>query len=353
MIDWEVTLKCNLDCSYCGSGHDNSLPHPDLDSCYRSIDFMFAYANLYLKNRPKGLKHVILNVYGGEALYYPNIDKILSRIKKESDKYKKDWNITVTSTTNLILPKKKLEILCEYIDEFTCSFHSESSIKHKNQFKENLLFLVEKGKRAKCVIVMHSDPVRFQECIDMSQWCKEHDIKCLEKQIDHSVSKVMFNYNETQIQWFNNLYQKKPSETNVQLDRETPAPAAGRPCCGGRQMCLDQNYKSRVYTIENKFPDWYCSVNEFFVYIRQRTGEIFVNKDCKMNFQDAVGPIGNISHFQTLLKWTQKNIDDNTMPVIQCKKDRCWCGLCAPKAKDKNDFNNIMKKYRKNEIPNH
>ena len=30
-IAWEITLKCNMDCSYCGDGHNNKLSHPSLD----------------------------------------------------------------------------------------------------------------------------------------------------------------------------------------------------------------------------------------------------------------------------------------------------------------------------------
>jgi hypothetical protein len=40
---------------------------------------------------------------------------------------------------------------------------------------------------------------------------------------------------------------------------------------------------------------------------------------------------------------------DHDRPVIQCAKQRCYCGLCAPKAADLDTYNHIMKKY---EIPN-
>ena len=73
LLDWELTMKCNLDCSYCPSGtyggHDNSTQHPDLVSSLEAIDFMFAYADLYMKYKPQGIKYVVLNIYGGEGLY--------------------------------------------------------------------------------------------------------------------------------------------------------------------------------------------------------------------------------------------------------------------------------------------
>jgi hypothetical protein len=108
----------------------------------------------------------------------------------------------------------------------------------------------------------------------------------------------------------------------------------------------DTNYKSRHFFVNNKFPDWYCSVNYFFLYVKQVTGEIFVNKDCKMNFEGKVGPIGNLNDTNTILSTVKNQLDANTLPVIQCKKENCLCGLCAPKAKNLTDFKKIMEKYQ-------
>ena len=119
----------------------------------------------------------------------------------------------------------------------------------------------------------------------------------------------------------------------------------GRACCGGRQLCVDKNYRQRSFFVNNKFPDWYCSVNHFFLFVKQVNGEIYTNKDCKMNFAGGVGPIGLLSESQKLLDTTRDQLLNNTMPVIQCKKYKCMCGLCAPKASNLEDYKNIMKKY--------
>ena len=72
LLDWEVTKKCNLDCSYCGvgidGGHENTIPHPILDDCLKSIDFMYEYVDLYMEHKKPTQKKVILNVYG-EKVY--------------------------------------------------------------------------------------------------------------------------------------------------------------------------------------------------------------------------------------------------------------------------------------------
>jgi hypothetical protein len=91
--------------------------------------------------------------------------------------------------------------------------------------------------------------------------------------------------------------------------------------------------------------DWYCSVNWYFLFVRQLTGDVYVNKDCRMRPDGTVGPIGNISNYESILKTLQNDIDLNKMPVIQCAKSKCICGYCAPKAEKREDFENIMKKH--------
>jgi hypothetical protein len=64
-----------------------------------------------------------------------------------------------------------------------------------------------------------------------------------------------------------------------------------------------------------------------------------------MNFTNSVGPIGTLTQVDKLLEYTKEHLSNNTMPIIQCKKTQCFCGLCAPKSQDLETFTNIMKKY--------
>ena len=88
LLDWELTLKCNLDCDYCSTGlyggHDNSTQHPPLAKCLAALDFMFEYADRYMATKPRGIRYVILNVYGGESLHHPDIVDILSEVDRKS-----------------------------------------------------------------------------------------------------------------------------------------------------------------------------------------------------------------------------------------------------------------------------
>jgi len=357
LLDWELTMKCNLDCSYCPSGlyggHDNSTKHPPVSQCLNALKFMFEYADLYMNTKPRGIKYVILNVYGGEGLHHPDIVEILAQVRQQYQPYADRWHLTVTTTTNGIISDKKLQKIIPYIDEFTMSYHCENTPKQKQQFKDNVLSIARAGRRQKCIVLMHQEPDLFVDSQNIIEWLNQNNIKFLPKQLDgnNGVSDNQKRiYNQSQITWFNGFYKTKSSDRSTQvLDNSTESALndVGRACCGGRQLCKDSNYKNREFFLSNKFPDWHCSVNHFFLHIKQVNGEVYVNKDCKMNFDGSVGPIGNLNNTNTILNTLQNYIDTNTMPVIQCKKSQCFCGLCAPKAKNLEAYNTIMKKYQK------
>jgi len=355
LLDWELTMKCNLDCSYClrglYGGHDNSTSHPELDACLATLDFMFAYADLYMSTKPQGIRYVILNVYGGESLHHPNIVEILSQIKIKYQKYSYKWHLTVITTTNAIVSEKKLKQIMPYIDEFTVSYHSEATDKQKQQFKNNLLTLKQAGKRQKCVVLMHQQPDLFEDSKQMILWLQQNEVRFLPKQLDGGTgTDGKRTYQEQQVKWFDKLFKQKTFgqyKNVLDTNSDSELTNVGRACCGGRQLCMDNNYSERQFYVKNKFPDWYCSVNHFFLHVKQVNGEIFVNRDCKMDFEGKIGPIGNLTNTQELLNNLQNQLSTNSLPIIQCKNTRCLCGLCAPKAKNLNDYNTIMKKYYK------
>lgn len=362
LLDWEITTKCNLDCSYCGpvGGHDNSKPHPPLDECLRALKFMYEYVDLYMEHKPKGIRHVILNLYGGESLHHPHILEIIQTARElYQTKYQHRWNLTVTTTTNAIISEKKFDKIIPLIDEFTCSYHTECSDEQKEQFKFNLLKIKDAGKRLKCIVLMNPDPDPFDDAKRMVIWLNNNNIRYLPRQIDPAPPKpgltneASWAYNTKQAIWLKSVYDSKSNnhKTDVkfkQLGHDSISlNNSGRACCGGRQLCHSQEDTERKFFVENVFPDWYCSVNEFFVYIRQTDGEIFVNKDCKMNYSGSVGPIGNLKNYNDLLEFTRTHLSNGTMPTIQCKKQLCLCGLCAPKAQQLDQYNTIMKKYKK------
>lgn len=310
---------------------------------------MFEYVDRKMVGRPRGSKFVVLNVYGGEALHHPEIVAILKSAREQYKQYADRWQLTITTTTNALVSPAKLSNIIPLIDEFTVSYHTESSDKQKQQFRDNILAIKAAGRRQKCVVLMHADTELFADAQNMIAWLKENDIKYLPRQLDHTEEKTQFNYAPQQVKWFDNLYTERSNVTKTMMpasafeDPSTDLADTGRACCGGRQLCADQNYRKRDFFVANKFPDWFCGVDQFFLYIKQITAEVYVNKDCMMNYQGEVGPIGTLADTDAILAQI------NTTPVIQCKKSRCYCGLCAPKAQDLETYQTIMRKY---EIPN-
>lgn len=316
---------------------------------------MFEYVDLYMTNKVQSLKYVVLNVYGGESLYHPDIVNILQQAREKYKKYQDRWNLTVTTTTNAIVSDKQLAKIIPLIDEFTISYHSEATPKQKQQFKQNALAISTSGKNLKCVVLMHGDQLLFADSQQMIAWLNKNNIRYLPRQLDHQKTRTDLNYTTHQVTWFEKLYKTK---SYTQKDLEMPVlmldnqghvdlADTGRSCCGGRQLCENSNHKDRTFYVANKFPDWYCSVNHFFLYVKQVTKEIFVNKDCKMNFDGTVSPIGSLDQAQDLINQTRYQINNNSLPVIQCAKNCCFCGLCSPKAKDLDSYKSIMKKYQR------
>jgi hypothetical protein len=326
-------------------GHDNSTQHPPLAECVKSLDFMYEYVDLYMSRKLPSLRKVVLNVYGGESLHHPDIVTILEAAHDRHTKY--SWPLTISTTTNAIVTSAKLSQVLPFVDHWTVSYHTENTPKQKDQFKENLLAIRAAGKSLKCVVLMHNDPDLFADAENMISWLNSNSIEISPRALDHPKEWDQFNYNSQQIKWFNKLH----NNDLVPVDESTDLSDVGRACCGGRDLCIDQNYKNKTSFVGNKFTGWSCSVNWFFLYVKQVNGEIYTNKDCMMNFNNAVGPIGNLLDTQVLLDKLSYELDTGTLPVIQCAKNSCWCGLCAPKAQDRVTYDNIIQKYQKGYNP--
>jgi len=332
-VEWETTLKCNLDCSYCGDGHDNSLPHPSLASSLDTVDFIFNYTNEQLKQKPKHLQHANLNIFGGESFFHPKIVDIL-RYTQEKKKHQ-TWTMSVSTITNAVVKEKLWHRISDFVDYFTVSFHAESTEKQQLLMRNNILYLQKIGKPLHVSVMMH--PKHWQTCVDMVEWCKQNNIDCNPRQIDHDILDFRFNYNNEQSVYLTGSAPSTLEKIGGIIAKGIDLSSSGRACCGNKTMCTN-TCESTNYIKGNNFKGWNCSVDRFFLYIKQNTGEVFTNKDCKMNYNGEVGPIGYLSDTKTIMD----NINSST---IVCKKKSCWCGLCAPKAESKEDYDRIMLKY--------
>lgn len=133
----------------------------------------------------------------------------------------------------------------------------------------------------------------------------------------------------------------------------------GRPCCGSRTMCLYKEGESRKskFVDYREFKGWYCSVNWFFMHIEQQTDSVFHHQTCQAQFGQTRGPIGKLSEGDKILAELEEHLKNGTMPTIICPKHTCGCGLCAPKAVKKENyqrvlFNHVDKNVFRNEVVN-
>ena len=347
LLDWELTKKCNLDCSYCAigefGGHDNSTQHPPLEECVKSIDFMYEYVDLYMQYRKESNRKVVLNVDGGESLVHPDILKILELVKQKYQQYKDRWELTITCTTNGIVGTRMWSKIIPYIDEFIVSYHPENIPKQKEQYKKNILQLKKINKSFKCVMLMHNDKEMFDDVERMVQYCKDNSLPFFLKRLDN-----------TEEQWAYTGKQFEKIQANFTgnevdgSDEKVLSIAKGRACCGGRKMCVNGNYKENLLYINKQgFKGWNCSVNWYFLFLRQYNGKVYSStKDCLTNVTtNRVEPLGNIDNYQVMLDTLRTQLETKTMPVIKCVKDICVCGYCAPKATTESDLNELLK-YR-------
>jgi MoaA/NifB/PqqE/SkfB family radical SAM enzyme len=341
-VAWESTLKCNLDCSYCGDGHDNTQPHPSLEESIKTVDFIVEYVNLYMSYKNKESKFANLNIQGGESIFHPNILEILEYARHKKNTYP-DWNLDISLITNAIIGLRQWKKIVDLVDHFTISYHSESLPKQQEMFKENICYLKKLNKQFHVAVLMH--PTHWDDCISMIEFCKTQDISVLPRQLDHPWSDFRFNYNDEQTEFLTGM-KKVPVVTKVIsfFKNGIDLLSQGRACCGGESMCTEKE-NNVSYVNGNNFKGWHCSVNKFFLYIRQTTGEIYTNKDCKMNLDGKVGVLGYLNNSKILLDDLKNKLETDTLPDIICKKYSCWCGLCAPKASTAELYNTVMERY--------
>jgi len=353
---WELTLKCNLDCSYCSKeNHDNSSPHPTLEDCKQTVDFFIKYINLYMNTRPKENRVASIDIFGGESLFHPNILEILEYFRLQHEPYKDEWVLNLNIITNSVVKEKIWDRIVDYIHYFTVSYHIESSDEQLSLVRRNILELKKKNKLFHVSLLMH--PKYWDKCLDIIEWCKENDVRILPRQIDHAWNQIQFWYSKEQAEWLRKFHQSGSTKEEEQCKptfgqmmkysviKIVNMNNEGRQCCGGKPLYVDQDYNNSQTHIDNTFKGWTCGANYFFVHVKQLTREIFVNKDCLVNFEGEIGNIGTLDNYEEMLVDLEAKLNSDNKPVLTCVKSRCLCGICTPKAKTKEQFNEIFRKF--------
>jgi len=347
LIDWLLTLKCNYDCDYCPigpNGHDNSTQHPPTEKCIQMLKQMYQYTDVMMQQKKNQFKDAILNVYGGEALYHPDIEKILIQTTNQYEKYACSWRIKRRITTNATATAKKWKAVCEHIEGVTFSYHSQGAKKMKTFFKKNIDHVLKIGKEYDIIVCAFPHSQHWQDCLDFLDYCKKNKLNARPKFLDGPLGL----YTQKQI---NDLapYTKDDSigtdiKQDISIDKQT------RGCCGGRALCTNRNIKEHQTMVPRKlgFEGWHCSANWFFLHGNNVNGEYYTNKDCRVRLDQTVGRIANIETMPSYIDYIKKNLSNNTLPMMQCVQKKCRCGTCAPKSLHKENVDAILKIYNNN-----
>jgi hypothetical protein len=338
LLDWEITKRCNLDCTYCGpTEHDNTTEHPPLAECLQSIDFMFEYVSEYMQRIKPNQRKVILNVYGGESLFHPDIVEILEQVRIKYQPYEDQWYLTVTCTTNGVVGENQFGKIVPLVDYFSMSYHAEGLLKQQKLYFNNLLTLKQANKPTKAIIMMHN--TRWEDSERAIEFCKEHSINYLAKVVDTPEGKE-WKYNNTQLDYMKMFWVSKS-----EFDSNKNMLEQGRACCGGRKLSTNGNLRESITFVPRQgFRDWSCSVNWYFLFVEHLTGQVYTNKDCKTSTTGRVEPLGTINNYRAIIDTVQQQFATG-MPVIRCVKDRCACGYCAPKAESPSEFLNLLGRH--------
>jgi hypothetical protein len=326
---------------------------------------MLEYADIYMQSKKKWERFAIINLFGGESMFHPDLRRLIDLLReKHSQKYKDRYHLTLTVTTNGVFGRRLLKSIINQIDSWTVSYHTEANSKQRQQCLENIKYIHDQGKPVHCNLMMHSAEDNWKDCMRVVDYFNQHNIEFIPYRVGDGggidqngkifktikiISRLQHSYSQDQIDWFKNYWQSKskltldwnePVETN---DGRFIMRSLGRECCGGREMCINGDMKKTTkYITRVDFKDWYCSVNWYFLFVKQDTESIYVHKDCKVNFDYAVGPIATLDQADELLEKTKQQFMSNTVPMIKCPINVCACGICAPKAQTLDALKDIM-----------
>ena len=239
LIDWLVTLKCNYDCAYCGigpRGHDNSTAHPSYDRSVVMIDQMYQYTDVVMAHKKTPFKDVIMNIYGGESIFHPDIVPLIQKTSEMYEPYKDKWRLRRRITTNGTATERIWKSICEHIEGFTMSYHSTGPDKLKKFFKKNLQYLTDIKKEHDLIVCMYPSKDNWQDCIDFLRWAQEKGHDARPKMLDGKLGVYTKEH-------LKDLGEFIDSNELKDWDTEQRADQMSRGCCGGRKMCVNRNIK--------------------------------------------------------------------------------------------------------------
>tara|TARA_B100001057_G_scaffold451664_1_gene494882 strand:+ start:7389 stop:8561 length:1173 start_codon:yes stop_codon:yes gene_type:complete len=360
-VSWDLGRRCNYDCTYCPTTrHDNFSPHATLEQLKSNVDFLFEYMDTYMQYRD--FKEASISFTGGEPTVNPNFIPFIEYLKEEYNKrYRDKWHTGFSLTSNGAMGPKIAKAIIDKMSFITLSYHAEADEKLKKQIKERIKQFQQASEDAKnsngqkyfgfkVNVMFHAQ--HFDECKELCKWLDKLGVWYVPRIIGEepdSLPSFAHKYTEDQLDYIKNYWRYKEEGLNNDklsavgektTEKKKLGMVVGRPCCGGREMCLSSGGTSKKSTFVNmrEFKGWHCSVNWFFLHLEQQTDQVFHHQTCQARFDGTRGPIGKISEGHKIITQLKQKLASKTMPTMICPKHTCGCGLCAPKSKFKEKY---------------
>lgn len=346
MVTWDTGRRCNYDCTYCESTrHDNKSPHHTLDELIVMFDFIKQWTDIYNSKRliPSTTN---INFTGGEPTMNPVFWDLVDYIK-QSDLF------NLSLTTNGAWSSKFTEKIKQRFSGVTISYHAEAHPNLKKQVLKNIDDLHGSKLRLQVNVMLHVD--HWDECVSVYNDLISKGISAKPRPIgDGNISRkgwfidrdgtnrrTSHDYTTEQQEWF-----WSATGMNKKASSVAEGEILGRGCCGGR--CLQGKVNDRwqeIKIVDTNFKDWYCMVDWYFLHIDQHTGLIYHHQTCQALHNKKRGSIGHISDRKYMIE-ELKNRLESPKPIV-CPNQRCGCGMCVPKAENKEEFDIMWNKNLK------
>ena len=340
MVTWDTGRRCNYDCTYCESTrHDIHSPFHSLDELKQTFDFVKSWTERYNRHR-QVQSHTNINFTGGEPTMNPAFWDLVDYINQYP-------GFELSLTTNGAWNSKYTQKIVDRFKGVTVSYHAEAHPNLKNQVIKNIFALHEAGLWMQVNVMLHIE--YWHECVEVYESLKAFGIKANPRPIgdggvertgwfvdaDGTNRRTSHPYTTEQQQWFFNEMGLKGSVEEIRQGTQL-----GRACCGGR--CLQGKVEGEwqeVKLVNTEFKDWHCMVDWYFLHIEQYTGSVYHHQTCQALPDKKRGAIGNLKDSEQLLVELEERLK-NPKPII-CPNLRCGCGMCIPKAKSKEDFDQL------------
>jgi len=353
-ITWDILRRCSFDCTYCPPHrHDLVSPYPSRKELDDVSEFLIDYLKVVKDYRISDEFNISLT--GGEPTVYPEFIEFAGYLKNL--KQENGIKLFVTLTSNGAFSNTIRDFISKKLDWITISWHCEANENAKKRTFENILKInkernLDKSTAGVAVNVMFHQKY-FDECKELCDELHKNNIKFNPRIVGDSGSPnppYTHEYTPDQLNYILNYWKKEKTKQKGNVHGRS----IGRACCSLRQLTLLNSTNNESietgWISDTRFQDWYCAVNWFFLHINQHDNELLHHQTCKQLWNKKRGPICDLSKEKLYkhLDWLKEQLANKSLPILQCSKHTCGCGMCVPKSESLDKFKNVLSGHMNN-----